>query len=143
MPSTPFPGGFLAKLYKNPDLYPIIPLVEMIYSRDSTVYHFDPKDASLLHDTVHSRTGVRHRDPLGAVCSTWRLAPPYGRLENGARNLAAIQAFSDDGKILIKTHVVSTVITVATEELGKVIRRFNQLNLRVWYLRVWPMNLLR
>jgi hypothetical protein len=31
---------FLAELYKNPDLHPIIPLVEMIHSRDSTVYYF-------------------------------------------------------------------------------------------------------
>jgi hypothetical protein len=29
---------FLAQLYKNPDLHPIIPLVEMIHSRGSTVY---------------------------------------------------------------------------------------------------------
>jgi hypothetical protein len=44
--------SFLAELYKNPDLRPIIPLVEMIYSRDSTVYNFDPNKASLLHGTV-------------------------------------------------------------------------------------------
>jgi hypothetical protein len=50
---------FLAELYKNPDLHPIIPLVEMIYSRDSTVYFFDPNDASHMHGTVQSRTGVR------------------------------------------------------------------------------------
>jgi hypothetical protein len=29
--------SFLAELYKNSNLHPIIPLVEMIYSRDSTV----------------------------------------------------------------------------------------------------------
>jgi hypothetical protein len=43
---------FLAELYKNPDLHPIMPSVEMIYSRDSTVYYFDPNDASLPHSTV-------------------------------------------------------------------------------------------
>jgi hypothetical protein len=43
---------FLAKLYNNSDLHHVIPLVEMIYSRDSTVYYFDPKDVSLLHGTV-------------------------------------------------------------------------------------------
>jgi hypothetical protein len=42
--------SFLAELYKNPDLQPIIPLLEMIYSRDSTVYHFDPNDASRVSD---------------------------------------------------------------------------------------------
>jgi hypothetical protein len=51
--------SFLAELYKNHDLHPIIPLLEMIYSRDSTVYYFDPNDASLLHGTIQSRTGVR------------------------------------------------------------------------------------
>jgi hypothetical protein len=51
-PSTPFPAGFLGEMYKNPDMHSIIPLVEMIYSRDSTVYYFDPKDAPLLYGTV-------------------------------------------------------------------------------------------
>jgi hypothetical protein len=50
--------SYLTELYTNPDLHPIIPLVEMIYSWDSTVYHFDRNDASLLHGTVQSRTGV-------------------------------------------------------------------------------------
>jgi hypothetical protein len=31
----------------------------MINSRDSTVYFFDPNNASLLHGTIQSRTGVR------------------------------------------------------------------------------------
>jgi hypothetical protein len=45
--------SFLAELYKNHDLHPIIPLVEMMYSsRESTVYYFDPDDASLVHGTV-------------------------------------------------------------------------------------------
>jgi hypothetical protein len=34
--------SFLAELYKNHDLYPIFPLVEMICSRDSTGYYFAP-----------------------------------------------------------------------------------------------------
>jgi hypothetical protein len=48
------PAEFPAELYKNPDLHHVIrPLVEMIYSRDSTVYYlFDPNDASLLCGTV-------------------------------------------------------------------------------------------
>jgi hypothetical protein len=57
--------SFLAELYNNHDLHPIIPLVEIVYSRDSTVYHFDPKDASLLYGTVQYRTGVHQGDPLG------------------------------------------------------------------------------
>jgi hypothetical protein len=44
--------SFLVELYKNPDLHPIIQLVEMIYSRESTVYYFDPKDTSLLYGTL-------------------------------------------------------------------------------------------
>jgi hypothetical protein len=44
--------SFLAKLYKNLDLHPIISLAEMTYSRDSTVYYFHPKYASLLYGTV-------------------------------------------------------------------------------------------
>jgi hypothetical protein len=59
--------SFLAELYKNPDLHPVNPLVEMIYSRDSTVSYFDPNDASLLHGMVESRTGVRKGDPLGPL----------------------------------------------------------------------------
>jgi hypothetical protein len=65
--------SFLAQWYKNPvgSLHPIIPLAEMIYSRDSAVYYFDHKDASLLYGTVQSCTGVRQGDPLGPLLSTW------------------------------------------------------------------------
>ena len=73
--------SFLAELYKNPD----IPLVEMIYSRDSTVYYFDPNDASLLHGTVQSRTGVRRGDPLGPLLFNLAISTPSGILKNGAR----------------------------------------------------------
>jgi hypothetical protein len=68
--------SFLAELYKNPDLHPIIPLVDMIYSRDSTVYHFGPNDASILHGTVQSRTGVRQGDPLGLLLFNLAISTP-------------------------------------------------------------------
>jgi hypothetical protein len=44
--------SFLEELYKNHELHPIIPLVEILYSWDSTMYYFDPNDASHLHGTV-------------------------------------------------------------------------------------------
>jgi hypothetical protein len=57
--------GLLAELYKNPDLHPNIPLVEMIYSRDSMMYHFDPNDASLLYCTaVQSRIESMHQETI-------------------------------------------------------------------------------
>jgi hypothetical protein len=77
--------SFLAELYNNPDLHPIIPLVEMIYSRDSTVYYFDPNVASLLHVTVQYRTGVRQGDPLGPLLFNFAISTPSGILENGAK----------------------------------------------------------
>jgi hypothetical protein len=49
------------------------------------VYYFDPNDASLLHGTVQSRTGVRKEILLARFYSTWRQASPSGILENGAR----------------------------------------------------------
>jgi hypothetical protein len=70
--------SFLAELYKNPHLHPIIPLVEMIY-------YFDPNDASFLHGTVQSRTGVRQGDLLGPLLLNLAICTPSGRLENGAR----------------------------------------------------------
>jgi hypothetical protein len=51
--------SFLAELCKNVDLSHIIPLVEMIFSRDSIVFYFDTNDALLVNGTVESRTGVR------------------------------------------------------------------------------------
>jgi hypothetical protein len=112
--------SFLAKLYKNPDLYPIIPLVEMIYSRDSTVYYFDPNDASFLHGMVQSRTGVRQGDPLGPLLFYLAISTPLRNNGEKCKDSAAIQAFFDDIKFLIKTsYYVLTVITVATEELRK------------------------
>jgi hypothetical protein len=44
--------SFLEELYKNHELHPIIPLVEILYSLDSTMHYFDPNDASHLHGTV-------------------------------------------------------------------------------------------
>jgi hypothetical protein len=45
---------------------------------------------------------------------------PLRNIGGRCKDSAAILAFSDDGKYLIKTPFVPTVITVATEELGKV-----------------------
>jgi hypothetical protein len=59
--------SFLAELYNNPDLHHVIPLVEMMYSRDSIVYNFNPNDASLLYGIVQSRTGVREGVPFGPL----------------------------------------------------------------------------
>jgi hypothetical protein len=115
-----FRRSFLAELYKNIDLHPIIPLVEMIYSRDSTVYYFDPNDASLLHGTAQSCTGVRQGDPLGPLLFNLAISTPFRNIGEWCKDSAAIQAFSDDGKYLIKTPFVPTVITVATEEMGTV-----------------------
>jgi hypothetical protein len=44
--------SFLVELCKRPDLHPIIPLVEIIYSRGSNVYCFNLSDASLWYGTV-------------------------------------------------------------------------------------------
>jgi hypothetical protein len=112
--------SFLAEMYKNPDLHPVIPLVEMIYSRDSTVNYVDPNDASLLHGTVQSRTGVQQGDPLGPLLFNLAISTPLRSIGERCKDSAAIQAFFDDGKYLIKTRFVPTVITVATEKLGKV-----------------------
>jgi hypothetical protein len=137
---------FLAELYKNYDFHPIIPLVEMIYSRDSTVYYFDPNDASLLHSTVQSRTDVGQGDPLGPLLFNLANSTPFRNIRERCKESAAIEAFSADGKYLIKTPFVPTVITVAAEEVGNVclfIRMFNKLNLCAWYLRIRPLNLSR
>jgi hypothetical protein len=85
--------SFIAELYKNPDLHPIIPFVERIYSWESTVYFFDPNDASLLHGTVQSRTGVRQGDPLGPLLFNLAISNPPRNIGERCKDLAAIQAF--------------------------------------------------
>jgi hypothetical protein len=84
------------------------------------VYYFDPNDASLLHGTVKSRTSVLQGDPLGVLLFNLTINNPLWKIGERYKDLAAIQALSDDGKYLIKTSFVPAVITVATEELGKV-----------------------
>jgi hypothetical protein len=64
-------------------------------------------------------------------------------LGNAARIQRRSKLFFYDGKYLIKTPFVPTVITVATEEFGKVCSNVNQSNFRASYLRIRPLNLLR
>jgi hypothetical protein len=89
--------SFLADLYKNPDLHPIIPLVEMIYSRDSNVFYFDPDGASRLlvdPDAPFSLVRVSEKEILlASLCSTWQLAPPCEILGNGAWILRRSKSF--------------------------------------------------
>jgi hypothetical protein len=118
--NTIFRRSFLVELFKNPDLHPTIMLVEMICSRDSTVYHFDPKDASLLYGTVQFRTGVRQGNPLGPPLFNFAISAPLRNFGEHCKDSSAIQDFSGDGKDFIKAPFVPTLITVATEELGKV-----------------------
>jgi hypothetical protein len=84
------------------------------------VYYFDPNDASLPHGTVQSRTGARKGYPLAPLLFNLAISTPLRNIGEPYKDLSKIQAFSDDGKYLIETPFVPTVITVATEELGKV-----------------------
>jgi hypothetical protein len=132
------------KMNKNPDLHPIITLVEMIYySRDSAVYYFHPNDASLLHGTVQFRTGVRQGDPFGPLLFNLAINIPLRNIGEWCTDSAAILAFFDNGKHLIITPFVMTVIRWLRGNWGKCARMFNQSNLRAWYFWIRPMNLLR
>jgi hypothetical protein len=96
----------------------------MMYSWGFTVYYFDPNVASLLHGTVHSRTGVRQGDPLGPLSFNLGIINcPLRNIGERFKGSSAIQAFSDDGKCSIKTHFVPTVTAVAMEEMGKICLR--------------------
>jgi hypothetical protein len=116
--------SFLPELNKNPDLLPTIPLVEMIYSRDSNVYYFDPNDAPLLYGMVRFRTGVRLGDSLlGPLFFNLAISTPLQNIWERCMDSSAIQAFSEGGKYSVKTPFVPTAIAVATEELEKVSSR--------------------
>jgi hypothetical protein len=105
--------------------------------------YFDPNDASLLHGTVQSRTGVRQGDPLGPLLFNLAINTPRRNIEERCRDSAAIQAFSNDGKYLIKTPFVPRRLRWLRRNWGKSARIFNQSNLRAWYLRIRPLNLFR
>jgi hypothetical protein len=66
------------------------------------VYYFDPNDASFLHGTVQSRTGIRQGDPLGPLLFNLAISTPLWNIGERCKDLAAIQTFSDDGMCLIK-----------------------------------------
>jgi hypothetical protein len=78
--------SFLAEMYKNPNLHPIIPLVEMIYSRTPRGIVSTPITMLCSCTAPFSLVRVSDKDILSArFCSTWRSAPPSGILENSAR----------------------------------------------------------
>jgi hypothetical protein len=85
--------SFLADLYNNFDLHPIIPLAETIYSRDSTKDYFDPNDASLLYGTVQSRTGVRPGDPFDPLLFNLAIRTPLRNIGERCKDSLAIHAF--------------------------------------------------
>jgi hypothetical protein len=90
------------------------------------VYYFNPNDASLLHGTVLFRTGVQQKDPLGPLVFNLAINTPLWNIEERCKDSSAIRAFSDDGKYMITTPFVPTVIVVAAKELGKVCSRVQQ-----------------
>jgi hypothetical protein len=69
----------------------------MIYSRDSTVYYFDPEDASLLYGTVQSRMCVRQGDPLGMLLFNLAISTPLRSIGERCKNSSATQALCYDG----------------------------------------------
>jgi hypothetical protein len=78
--------SFLAELYTNPDLHPIIPLVEIVYSRDSTVYIISTPKMLRSCTARFSLSRVSDKKILLArFCSTWRSSPPSGILVNDVR----------------------------------------------------------
>jgi hypothetical protein len=81
--------SFVAELRKN-ELRPIIPLVEMIYSRDSIVYYFDPNDASLLYGLVSYGCPTK-LSSRPAFVLLGNEHPPSGILGNGVRILRRSQ----------------------------------------------------
>jgi hypothetical protein len=85
------------------------------------VYNLDPDDASLLHGTVKFFTtyGCKTRRSFWPAFVQLGDQHPLRSIGERCRDSAAIEAFSDDGKYLIQTHFVPTVITVVTEESGK------------------------
>jgi hypothetical protein len=86
------------------------------------VYNLDPDDASLLHGTVKSCTtyGCPTRRSFWPAFVQLGDQHPLRNIGERCKDSAAIQAFSDDGNYLIQTPFVPTVITVVTEESGKV-----------------------
>jgi hypothetical protein len=91
--NTNFRRSFLAELYKNPDIRPMIPLVEMIYPRYSTMYYFNLSDASAMHGTIWSRKGVRQGDPLGPLLSNLAISTPLRNVGNVAVSLRRYMHF--------------------------------------------------
>jgi hypothetical protein len=72
---------------------------------------------------AYALVGFRNERVFTAVhtcfCSTWRSAPLRSTGERW-RDSSAIHAFYDDGKYLITTAYFSSVIAVASKELGRV-----------------------
>jgi hypothetical protein len=85
--------SFLVEIYKNHDIHLVIPLVEMIHSRDSTAYYFEFNDALLMSGTVQSCTCVRQGEPVGPLVLNLEISIPLRNFRYLCRESSAIMAF--------------------------------------------------
>jgi hypothetical protein len=115
--------AFLAELYKCQALHTIILLVEILDSRHSIVYNFDPAESLTLYGTVQYRKGVYRSDPLGPLSFNLAICTPLRNIGKRYHKYTAIQALSNDGSYPVKTEVVSRVYRAASEELVKACAR--------------------
>jgi hypothetical protein len=89
--------SFFEELYKNPDLHPIVLLVEMIYSRDDSTVLFQPQRCIALarHGSIwYGCPTTRSSWPAFVQLSDQQ---PLRNIGERCKNVATMQAFSDDG----------------------------------------------
>ena len=108
-----------AALLARPELHPLLPLYDMLYTNNDGELWFYGEDGK-LHETFHSRRGVRQGCVLGTFLFCLAMKPVYDRLRILLGPDGLLLAYSDDIYCAADSVMASSAISAAPLLYGKI-----------------------
>ena len=113
------PPALLAALLARPELHPLLPLYDMLYTNTAGKLWFYGDDGN-LYDTFHSRRGVRQGCVLGTFLFCLAMKPVYDRLRALLGPAGLLLAYSDDIYCAADPVLAAVALSEAPPLYGKI-----------------------